>query len=414
MAGEFRNYLFDHDHPRLAALRGLDPYAHGQASRADGTFTGEIVSGWRPLYLSRFRGITESGILRTAVHRFEPARPDERAPVEAMVVAARKLLSALDEAGRARLCFPVDAPEWQTWSNPEFIQFDTGLRLEFQTAEVRQRALGLMAASLSPEGFQRTHDTMLINGFLGDIVGLPQILNEFSYNVALYGEPHESKAWGWQVFGHHMALNCMVVAGRMTLSPVFLGAEPNEIDAGTYAGVQSLTTRIDLGIDLMGTLTDGQRQAATIYEKMVDSAMPDGRVHPGDERHLAGAFQDNRVIPFEGVCVGELAADAQERVLAIVEEFVGLLPAGPKAARMREVREYLPETWLCWIGGHKRGDVFYYRVQSPVIIAELDHHCGVFLNNTTPKPFHIHTVLRTPHGNDYGRSYLRQWQQLQE
>lgn len=81
---------------------------------------------------------------------------------------------------------------------------------------------------------------------------------------------------------------------------------------------------------------------------------------------------------------------------------------------MREVREYLPETWLCWIGGHEHGDVFYYRIQSPVIIAELDHHCGVFLNNTTPKPFHIHTVLRTPHGNDYGRSYLRQWQQAQQ
>jgi hypothetical protein len=27
-----------------------------------------------------------------------------------------------------------------------------------------------------------------------------------------------------------------------------------------------------------------------------------------------------------------------------------------------------------------RGDVFYYRVQSPAVIAELDHHCGVFLD----------------------------------
>jgi hypothetical protein len=54
--------------------------------------------------------------------------------------------------------------------------------------------------------------------------------------------------------------------------------------------------------------------------------------------------------------------------------------------------------------------VFYVRVQSPVIIAELDHHCGVFLDYDVPKPFHIHTVLRTPHGNDYGRSWVRQWQ----
>ena len=42
-------------------------------------------------------------------------------------------------------------------------------------------------------------------------------------------------------------------------------------------------------------------------------------------------------------------------------------------------------------------------------VAELDHHCGVFLDHSTPQPFHVHTVLRTPHGNDYGRDWVRQW-----
>jgi hypothetical protein len=75
------------------------------------------------------------------------------------------------------------------------------------------------------------------------------------------------------------------------------------------------------------------------------------------------------------------------------------------------VEEHLDETWFSWIGGHEPGDVFYYRVQSPVVIAELDHHCGVFLDYDTPKPFHVHTVLRTPHGNDYGRAWVRQFQE---
>jgi hypothetical protein len=78
---------------------------------------------------------------------------------------------------------------------------------------------------------------------------------------------------------------------------------------------------------------------------------------------------------------------------------------------MREVRAHLGETWFSWIGGSGPGDVFYYRIQSPVVIAELDHHCGVFLDYDTPKPFHVHTVLRTPHGNDYGRAWVRQWQE---
>ena len=68
-------------------------------------------------------------------------------------------------------------------------------------------------------------------GVLGEVVDLPTVLGEFSYNIALYGEPDVRAPWGWQLFGHHAALNCLVVEGRMALSPVFLGAEPDEIDA---------------------------------------------------------------------------------------------------------------------------------------------------------------------------------------
>jgi hypothetical protein len=411
VSGEFRQYLFPHDHPRLADVRGLDPYGYREAARAPGTFTGGLVEGWTPLYLNEFRGVTEDGTLRAGLYPLTPAEPGEEAPVAAMVAAAEDLLTALDDDGRKRIGFDVDAPEWQTWANPEFMQFDTGLRLEFQSADVREKALALVRASLSPEGYELTHAMMLINGFLGEVVGLETVLNEFSYNIALYGDPNLRAPWGWQLFGHHCAVNCLVVEGRMLLSPVFLGAEPNEIDAGPHAGVQSFTERIALGTALMAALPPELRRAAIVYEQVVDPAMPPGRVHPGDERHLAGAFQDNRVIPVEGVRVAELPAEAQRIVLAIAETFVRLLPEGPRAARLREIEEHLDQTWFCWIGGHAPGDVFYYRVQSPVLVAELDHHCGVFLDYDTPKPFHIHTVLRTPHGNDYGRAWVRAWQQ---
>ncbi len=412
MSAEFRQYLFPSDHPRLAGVRGLDAYAYREAARRPGTFTGGLVEGWTPLYLNEFRGVTEDGTLREGLYDLTPAEPGEEAPVEAMVAAARDLLAALDDDGRARITHAVDAPEWQTWANPEFLQFDTGLRLEFQPVAVREKALDLVRASLSPEGHELAHAMMLINGFLGEVVGLESVLGEFSYNIALYGDPDLRAPWGWQLFGHHCALNCLVVEGRMVLSPVFLGAEPDEIDEGPHAGISGVfDERIRLGTAIMAALPEEQRRAATVYEQMVDPAMPEGRVHPGDERHLAGAFQDNRVIPPEGIRVADMPAGAQDLVLATVEEFVRLLPEGPRRARMREIREHLGETWFSWIGGHSEGDVFYYRIQSPVVIAELDHHCGVFLDYDTPKPFHVHTVLRTPHGNDYGRAWIRQWQE---
>lgn len=406
----FRQYLYPPGHPRIADLVGVDAYAYREVARQD-DFTGGLIRGWTPLYLNEFVGVTEDGTLREGLYPLEPARPGEEAPVAAMVAAAEHLLGLVGDAARERLSHPVDAPEWQTWANPEFMQFDTGLRLDFQPPEVRDAALGLLRASLSDQGFQLARRMMLINGFLGDVIGLPQILNSFSYNIALYGAPALEAPWGWQLFGHHVALNCLVVQGRMQLSPVFLGAEPDQIDAGDEAAQGSpFTPRITLATELMACLTDEQRQAAVVFEQMVDPEMPTGRVHPGDERHLAGAFQDNRVIPTEGVPLRDVSAKARELAIAIVSEFCALLPEGPRAARMREVEAHLDETWLCWIGGHQPGDVFYYRIQSPVVIVELDHHCGVFLDYDEPKPFHIHTVMRTPHGNDYGRAWVRQWE----
>jgi hypothetical protein len=412
VSGEFRRYLFPHDHPRVAEVRGMDPYAYRDFAATPGSFTGGLVEGWTPLYRNDFRGVTENGTIRRGLYPLTPPEPGEEAPVAQMVAAAEDLLAALDDDARERVRFVVDAVEWQTWANPEFMQFDTGLRLDGQPQDVRDKALALVRASLSPEGYELAHAMMLINGFLGEVVDLPTVLNEFSYNIALYGRPDLHAPWGWQLFGHHCAVNCLVVEGRMLLSPVFLGSEPDEIDAGPRAGLRDVfADRIALGLRLMAALDDSQRQAAVVYEQMVDPAMPEGRVHPGDERHLAGAFQDNRVIPFEGVRVAELSAEAQSAALQIAASFVRLLPDGPRAARMREIEAHLDETWFSWIGGSEPGDVFYYRLQSPVLVAELDHHCGVFLDYDTPQTFHIHTVMRTPHGNDYGRSWVRQWQE---
>ena len=84
MTGEFRRYLFPHDHPRLAEVRGLDPYTYGESAREPGTFTGGLVEGWTPLYRAPFRGVTEDGTLREGLYPLEPARPGEEAPVEAI------------------------------------------------------------------------------------------------------------------------------------------------------------------------------------------------------------------------------------------------------------------------------------------------------------------------------------------
>jgi hypothetical protein len=43
-----------------------------------------------------------------------------------------------------------------------------------------------------------------------------------------------------------------------------------------------------------------------------------------------------------------------------------------------------------------------------VILIEFDHQPGIAFDTDEPTRAHIHTVIRTPNGNDYGMDYLRQ------
>ena len=404
----FRDYLFAPDHPRVAEIRGLDAREYAEAAKLD-SFAGPMIEGWQKLYPQPFRGITNDGVLRAGLYPLAPARAGEEAPTADMVAAARKLLGALTLGQASRLRYAVDAPEWQSWANPEFMQHDTGLRLDEVDAPVRDAAFGVVEASLSPAGFELVRNLMRINGFLGELVELPLLMNEFSYNFALYGEPSETEPWGWQLFGHHAAINCLVSGTQMVISPVFMGAEPDVIDAGPYQGVAVFKDRIALARSLMEALPAGLRAEATVYASMVDPAMPEGRLHPGDERHLGGCFQDNRVIPYEGIRVADLPVEARAVLDAVVDDFIAYLPDGPRAARRREIREHYGESFFSWIGGWEGDEAFYFRLQSPVVILELDHHTGVFLSNDEPAPFHMHTVVRTPNGNDYGRELVKQF-----
>lgn len=188
--GEYRAYLFPPGHPRIESLRGLDAYEYAPRARHD-EFTGGLIDGWRRLYKQPFVGVTSDGTLREGLYDGDLDVPEaDRAPVAAMVAAATELLDITTDDERTRLCHDVDAVEWQTWANPEFLQFDTGLRLEFTRPAVVEAFLRLVQASTSPRGYELIRTAMRINGFLGDVVGLPGIMNELSYNVALYGEPH--------------------------------------------------------------------------------------------------------------------------------------------------------------------------------------------------------------------------------
>lgn len=87
---------------------------------------------------------------------------------------------------------------------------------------------------------------------------------------------------------------------------------------------------------------------------------------------------------------------------------------GHAEIKMNEVEEYLDETYFAWIGPTGDDAVFYYRIQSPVVLIEFDHQRPGLLGRNPeyagnlPTRKHIHSTIRTPNGNDYGKSLIAQ------
>lgn len=312
------------------------------------------------------------------------------------------MVALLTPEQASRVKYHIDSPEWRTWSNPEFLLSDKGIRLDEISPELRDKVLKVLETTLSPEGYQKALGAMRVNGFLGDLVESPAVMNEFSYNFVLFGEPSASRPWGFSLYGHHLCLNIFFYKTQIVISPWFTGAEPNLIDEGRYKGTRILEAEERLGLQLMQSLGAEKQARAQIFKLMRDPAMPHGRWNHDDQRHLCGAYRDNRVVPYEGILVSEMGSEQQQLILGIFDQYLLFLPATAKKIRLENIKTWFHETYFCWIGGYGDTDPFYYRIQSPVIIVEFDHHSGVFLTNKEPAKFHIHTLLRTPNGGDYG------------
>jgi Protein of unknown function (DUF3500) len=402
MTNNFRDMLPQSNTGRWQEIGKKDAYEHARLAKLVPHLV-EVMAEWDRAYARPFVGVTTDGKPQTGLFKLA----DEGAPVASAAKAAHHLLQTLSDAERAKLVYPIDAGEWRAWLNPEFYIKQNGLRLEEIAPAAVEAVLALLKSSMSPAGYEKSLNCMRMNAFLGELIGAPKIMNALSYNISLFGEPSENKPWGWQLFGHHLALNCFFLGAQMVISPTFMGAEPNYIDAGPHAGLALFQDEDRLGLQLMRSLAPAQQSQAQIYKLMNDPAMPPGRWHRTDQRLFGGAFRDNQIVPVEGVSAGGLDTGKKDQIRKILAAFLEYLPAKSLAARLSDVEQHWDETYFSWIGSFGEEDPFYYRVQGPTLMVEFDHKSGVWLTNPEPAKCHIHTIVRTPNGNDYGKDLLR-------
>jgi hypothetical protein len=313
--------------------------------------------------------------------------------------AAAAFLASLNDTQRKKTLFAVTDDEWRQWDNRHFAtRQGTGF---FEMSEAQRKlAIDLMRASLSAKGLKQTRDVMNLNGTLGELTGNFEEYSEWFYWITVMGEPSATQPWGWQLDGHHVIINYFVLGDQVVMTPVFMGSEPVKAEGGRFKGTEIMQAEQDKGLRLMQSLGPAQQAAARI------------RKDKSGEDLLSAAYKDNLVLDYAGIRAAELNEAHKAQLLDVIAEYVGNLKEGHAKVRMAEVRKHLDDTYFGWIGSTAADGVFYYRIHSPVILIEFDHQRPIALaRSNVPTRNHIHTMVRTPNGNDYGRDLLRQHHQ---
>jgi hypothetical protein len=318
-----------------------------------------------------------------------------------VIAAANAFLAGLTDDQRTATQFTVHSTEWRLWSN-----VDSYDRQGVSLAELSddQKALGtaLLKAALSADGLETTEKIRKINQAAGEAVGNTNSFNEDAYYWTLMGTPSATEPWGFQFDGHHLVVNYFVLGDQVVMSPCFWGSEPTsmEIDGET---VTVCHEEVAASLAFVNSLTAAQQKAAIASSTKSNESMK------------AGAFSDNAVQAYEGLRADTLNAAQKKKLLGIVEAFVGRAKADAAKVTMAEVGKHLADTYVTWAGGTADDSAFYVRVHSPVVWVEVDCQgpgplAGAYgaSQGDGPTQKHVHSVIRTPNGNDYGKELLRQ------
>jgi hypothetical protein len=226
-------------------------------------------------------------------------------------------------------------------------------------------------------------------------------LGEWLYFITIMGRPSAAEPWGWQLSGHHAIVNYFVLGDQVVMTPLFLGSEPVRATSGKYKGITILQQEQHDGLEMVRALSDAQQQKAVLNFSKTGN------------NNLGEAFKDNIVLDYAGIRASEFTDASRRRLRELIQLYASNMDDGHARAKMNEVDKHSDNTWFAWIGGTQADSAFYYRIQSPVILIEFDHQRPANLakfasDPSKPTQQHIHTVVRTPNGNDYGKDLLRQ------
>ncbi len=353
-----------------------------------------------------------------------------------MAEAAVALLDGLDDAQRAAATWPFPEPdERERWF---YTPTDHGgLPLAAMSSAQHRLTHRLLATGLSTAGYVTAATIMGLENVLDFTEGWSSYFDRergrdpLLYWVAIFGDPGSgSGSWSWRFGGHHISMSHTIVGGEVVSStPLFFGADPASAPLLGPHPLRPLAGVEDVARELIRSLpADQQRTALVSSVAPTDiiggnrTVLRDGdgmlglpdiwrgrfeaelvrRMHEIQETAeadlgLTGEHLD--ALRFttrpKGVPAGELSADDQGTLRAVLDLYLDRLPDGladdEKAKFDGDAIESLS---FLWAGSTEPGEPHYYRIQGADLLVEYD--------NTQRGVNHVHAVWRDLR-RDFGR-----------
>ena len=296
--------------------------------------------------------------------------------------------------------YPLGHKESYSWTNtPPGIGGDRGgIRFDRLSAEQLTLFYEVLDAFLSDDGYTKVSlITKDVETHLSKI--RPGFWDPNHYHIALFGTPETDGSWGFQLDGHHLALNFLVHGDEVSIVPAFIGSEP-----ATINGIEVLADERGNAFALINSLDENQRKKAIQIGRRRLQVGPGRSVDP---------FLNYDYSDFVGVGLkaSEMNTVQKENLRNLIKTYVYNLETEFADVWMADIDAGIDDTYFVWIGGTTPDDPIYYRVFNPAAWIEFNNEGGVGTGRGRGSRGggrargglnHIHSITRAPNGKDYG------------
>ena len=350
------------------------------------TFTIMLISGMLAVTLNIFDAPTVGAEKRDRI-----AEISTKPSIVALAIPMKSFRASLRSELLDAASFPLGHKESYAWTNtPPSMGGDRGgIRFGELSADQLTLFYEVLNRFLSDDGYTKVSlITKDVETHLSKI--RPGFWDPNHYHIALFGNPETDGSWGFQLDGHHLALNFLVHGDEVSIVPAFIGSEP-----ATINGIEVLQDERGNAFALLNSLEANQREQA---------------IQTGRRRLQVGAGRsEDRFLNYDyskfvgvGLKASEMNDPQKEHLRKLIKTYVYNLEAEFADVWMADIDTGLDDTYFVWIGGTTTDDPIYYRVFNPAVWIEFNNEGGVGGGRRGNNLDHIHTITRAPNGNDYG------------